>query len=324
MLADLNPIPAILSSAEFAEVRAIMAARASMADALVTPDAQALLYILIRQIRPGRAIEIGTYKASTTEAMAMAVADNSVGRLLTVDPFGRSVVPPIMSRWPQRLIDVTDANFIDSMMFFAEMIRRNERAGLIFIDGNHDYEFALFDIQCAAKLIEPSGFLMIDNIAQPGPYFAALTFMERGRGLGWIECGNSLERYRDGEIFDRHRTTIHNTDFCILRAPRAIALGAAPQCFGDLPWRDGQSRLVIDRANAGAGILRAQFVIRIFESTPREIIETANATSENAETISLQIVFPSSDDRDARRTIEPWLTWSGQSELQMRDYPRII
>lgn len=91
--------------------------------------------------------------------------------------------------------------------------------------------------------MNPSGFIVIDNIAQPGPFMAARHFMERAYAKGWRECGNSLGRFRPTDPFDRHRTTIHNTDFCVLRAPATIAIGTDPVCIDELAWTPASKSL---------------------------------------------------------------------------------
>src|SRR6266478_6344751 len=96
-----DPIPAILASPEFRQTVQVFSDNPSIKGALVSPDSQALLYSLIRLLRPSVAVEIGTYLASTTEAMARAIAANSFGKLHTVDPYGAEKAPPIIARWPK-------------------------------------------------------------------------------------------------------------------------------------------------------------------------------------------------------------------------------
>jgi predicted O-methyltransferase YrrM len=55
-----NPIPAILASTEFQGAVLIFAQSPSIKGALVSRDSQALLYCLIRLLRPTIAVEIGT------------------------------------------------------------------------------------------------------------------------------------------------------------------------------------------------------------------------------------------------------------------------
>src|SRR3981081_3925042 len=86
-LSITDALPAILALPEFPDLVQSFADSPSIKRALVSPDSQALLYSLIRLQRPKIAVEIGTYMASTTEAMARAVAENGEGALHTVDPF---------------------------------------------------------------------------------------------------------------------------------------------------------------------------------------------------------------------------------------------
>ena len=141
-----DPIPAILATAGYRQAVERFSESPSIKNALVSPDSQALLYSLIRLQRPKMAVEIGTYMASTTEAMARAIVENGCGLLHTVDPFSIRGYLKI-ARWPRELRKVTKFHLRDSMSYFAKMKRRGLRADLVFVDGNHDHEFALFDIQ---------------------------------------------------------------------------------------------------------------------------------------------------------------------------------
>ena len=54
---------------------------------LISGQAQALLYSIIRNLRADHVFEIGSYKAGTTEALCRALQANRHGLLHTVDPF---------------------------------------------------------------------------------------------------------------------------------------------------------------------------------------------------------------------------------------------
>jgi predicted O-methyltransferase YrrM len=319
-----DPIPAILASPEYRKTVQAFADSPSIKGALVSPDSQALLYSLIRLLRPQIAIEIGTYLASTTEAMAHAIAENHSGKLYTVDPYRMEKTPKIVAGWPKVLQKVTYFHLTDSMTFFAWMQREGIRPDLVFVDGNHDFEFALFDIQCAARLMNPGGFIVIDNIAQPGPFFAARDFMARASGGGWRECGSSLSRFSPMEPFDRNRTTIHNTDFCVLRAPGSISIGDRPITFGDLPWTAEKTVLRLKLTDDFTGKLHAQFIIRVFENPPREIIESTSVNLAQVKHVDVRVPFPVSQDKNTRKTVEPWLSWEGEGDLRLKEFPSIF
>ena len=112
------------------------------------------------------------------------------------------------------------------------------RPDLVFVDGNHDYEFALFDIQCAARRLTPGGFIFIDDVAQVGPYFAAVDFLERHPD--WIDCGCAPDTRDRTKAFDRSRRNIPGTQFKVLRAPSSYVLGERPLSFGDAAWSKPQ------------------------------------------------------------------------------------
>jgi predicted O-methyltransferase YrrM len=338
-----DPIPAILASSEYRQAVQIFAESSSIKDALVPPDSQAFLYCLIRLLRPKLAVEIGTYLASTTRAMARAIVDNGEGELHTIDPFairGRLRI----ATWSSDLRKATRFNLMNSMSYFAQIQKSGLRMGLVFVDGNHDYEFALFDIQCAARMMHPGGFIVIDNIAQPGPFMAARDFMERASVKGWHECGNSLARFRSTEPFDRQRTTIQNTDFCVLRAPAVITIGSEPVCFDNLAWTPTDRSLRLQVAFAMEGRLQIQFVMRVFELPPREIIESVYVDICGPGDIDIPVPFPASSEglgrrrfsflawltrlhqphQLQRRSIEPWLTWEGPGKLHFREMPSLV
>ena len=93
--------------------------------ALLTPKAQALLFAIIRNLRPEHVVEIGTYKGGTAEGMARAVQANGHGMVHTVSPFDVERFEPIAARWPAELRLHMRYHPIDSMAFF--MVTDHER-----------------------------------------------------------------------------------------------------------------------------------------------------------------------------------------------------
>jgi predicted O-methyltransferase YrrM len=192
----------------------------------MSEHSQALLYCTIRLVRPRLVIEIGTYHAGTAKVIACALAANGCGRLHTIDPFGKSRVPSILASWPAHLRDIVCFYPVNSMEYFGTSTETGQRSELIFVDGNHDYEFARFDIESAARVAAPGGFIFIDNLSQPGPFLAAQDFVKHRPG--WIECGgNSLDYPIIDAPFDR-RSPIAATDFCVLRGPATTTTASRP------------------------------------------------------------------------------------------------
>jgi hypothetical protein len=319
-----NPIRAIMDSNEFAACTSFFAGVEAAPRALMSPNSQALLFCTARNLKPDHVFEIGTYQASTSEAICRALHANRNGLLHTVDPFGAGTVPPILDRWSGELREHLRFYPIDSMAFYSQAVRSNLRLDIVFVDGDHDYEFALFDIECAARLIRPNGFIFIDNISQPGPYFAAMDFLRDHQH--WREHGDSMTRYRAELPFDRHRTTLIGTDFCVLRAPRRVAITTRPYTPGEQQWAAPEiGGVSVTIAAAATGRLHIQCVLRIFCSPPVELTVEETVEIDNGIGV-LKVPFSRSfrpEDAAFPRRAELWLTWNGKQELELVEEPRL-
>src|SRR5580704_6540026 len=93
---------------------------------LMDPDERALLYCLIRAIKPENVVEIGTYFAGTTEVLARAVWENGVG-----------CVSQAMTAWPESLRAITTCSFDNSMSFLTQLLQAATPIDFILIDGAH-------------------------------------------------------------------------------------------------------------------------------------------------------------------------------------------
>jgi predicted O-methyltransferase YrrM len=318
-----NPVPDILNAPEFAETCKFFADNPAADRSLVSAPAQALIHALIRNLRPMHVVEIGTFRGGTTEAMSRAVHANGQGTVHTVGPFDGPLFSPVFECWPKELRRVVHFYEAASMPFFMEMERLRFRPDLVFVDGNHDYEFASFDIQCAARRLSPGGFIVVDNISQAGPFFAALDFLRSHPE--WIDCGCTSQARDQTKAFDRHRTNIPGTDFMILRAPPFHVVGERPQSFGDTWWRKSEVHgltLSFD-GRQGRGTLHVQCILRGFGDTLAETFaESSCEIPAEASQMSVSFAPPAAfDKRFAHYSVEPWLIWSGERSLRLRSLP---
>ena len=241
-----DPVPAILGAPEFAETTKYFAQSPGARRSLLTDLSQALLYTLIRNMRPAHVVEIGTYRGGTAEGLSRALQANGHGTLHTVSPYDAERFGPIFAQWPEELRCRTRYHPVDSMMFFMQMDQERIQPDLVLVDGHHDYEFANFDIQASARRLTPGGFILIDNVSQAGPFRAAGEFL--ASHPGWRDCGARSPPPDRTKAFDSNRSRIPGADFYVLRAPFAYLIGEAPQTFGVLPWGEGQVRGLRTRA----------------------------------------------------------------------------
>jgi hypothetical protein len=322
-LSSDNPIPEILNAPKFGETGQAIYKTAASRRALISAAAAALIYTLVRNAKPRHVVEIGTYHGGTSELICQALYENGAGTLHTVGPFETEHVFPIFDSWPQELHRHLEFYPMTSMDFYYRLNARGIRPEIAFIDGDHSYQAALFDIQSLAKSLARRGFLLVDNISQPGPYYAAMDFLQRNPD--WTQCKARDPIWADpNKAFDRERARVPETDLEILRAPRGYSIGSRPVTFGEMPSATEVKGLRIHAESAG-GTLHAQCVLRGFGSPGAEVVTMA--ALDIAKPGMKALMFPKPlviEGSFERCSAEPWLVWSGQTPLVLAESPTII
>jgi hypothetical protein len=325
-----DPIPAILAAPEYQRAVAILAEAPTAKRSLLSTATQAIAYALIRNARPAHVFEIGTYHGGTTEVMARALLANGSGALHTVGPFDEATFTPVFATWHPDLQRILRYYPSDSMAFYMGTEAQDIRAGLVLVDGNHDYEYAAFDIFSAARQLTPGGFIIVDNVAQAGPFFAVRDFL--AQHPGWIDCGPNPVDWDRGKSFDTERCRIPNTDAAVLRAPTHRLITDRPSTSGQASWRSAQVRglTLILAGRPTSGRLFVQCVLRGFAID--RIVELVTEASVDVQVDAdlknhLTIVFdkPATVEMGLLHyTVEAWLIWTGSEPLRLAGSPTIL
>jgi predicted O-methyltransferase YrrM len=142
------------------------------------PEHQAILYQLIRELRPKTVLEIGTFFAGTTHIIARALWAKGEGRVITIDPFGGERVPAIIARMPAEISERIDFYPLSSMDFFLHHKVPRGSLDFAFIDGDHTYPGAHFDLYRTSERIRPGGIIVMDNSNLSGVAHATADFLE--------------------------------------------------------------------------------------------------------------------------------------------------
>ena len=174
------------------EYRKVLEAFASYPErSLLTASARAHLYYLIRTLDFRSVLEIGTYLAGTTELLARAVTENGDGRVVTLDPAtDTGLVSNAIAAWPAAMQEATTFKTVSSGDFlYLGSLHDQTKFDLIFVDGNHVYDYALFDLTLSAKRLRPGGIMAIDNVEITGVYYALRKFLDANPN--WIMLGAS-------------------------------------------------------------------------------------------------------------------------------------
>lgn len=236
-------------------------------------DSRAVLYTFVRLLRPKIVAEIGTLFAGTAELLARALWENGQGLLYTTDPYGADRCPAIISSWPRQIQTITHYYPLNSMEFFVELDRHHIVPDLVLVDGNHDFEFALFDLMMASRLCARGGVIIMDNAEQSGPWRATREFL--AANPGWREIGSSLAEARPTQPFDETRASLAETSFIIVQAPQHYDIGAGPHSWGQNRVTTslvGGFRVDLP-AQATKGTLHYQAILRGFADGNRDVQE---------------------------------------------------
>ena len=196
---------------------------------LVGAQSRSILYFLTRYLRPKAVLEIGTFCAGTTEIFAQALEANGVGQVVTTDPHGAQRVPPILQSWPAKLRNRAIFLPLSSMDCFIEVGKHGVTFDLAFIDGNHSYEHALYDLQMAAHYMSPGSVVVMDNFEQAGVYWATKHFLKQNPA--WSELGHSIATHQPQDPFNSATSSFPGTSFLLLHAPSDILVTDLPRSF---------------------------------------------------------------------------------------------
>lgn len=277
---------------------------------LQSDEARALLHHLIVMRRPELALEIGTYHAGTTEVLARALWETGHGHLETIDPFGAERCPSIIATLPEELRKRITFRSVTSAAHFDNAINRGVLYDFVLVDGSHEFEFALFDLMCAARLMRPHGIIVLDNIEQPGPRFATKVFL--GNNPEWLDITGVVRRNDKAFPFTEAVPSFPDTKFYVLEAPPYYAISDIPRSFGAInsDWANVEG-IELELASPVRGTLHVEVFVRTFGlSEPQELV---NQTS-------FQLNFPrlSGDKRVRLAFEEPLRSSTGDSGLQRR------
>jgi predicted O-methyltransferase YrrM len=296
---------------------------------LISDESRALLHHLVMTRRPERVLEIGTFVAGTTEVFARALWEAGQGHIDTIDPFGAERCPPIIAAFPNELRDRITFSAVNSATHFDHALSHNRSYDLVFIDGNHELEYALFDIMCTARLISPRGLVVLDNVDQPGPRLATKLFLEQFPE--WNDVTGVVTEVDPDAPFAAPIPSFPNTNFYLLEAPPHYVVRDKPRSFGSLDVdRAEVDGIELELAAPARGNLHIHVYARTFGlPEPEELQSRRTIALDYPETPAdgpvrvplhkaLRTAFP---QPGLLRRVEILLAFTGGSQLALRSPP---
>jgi len=147
--------------------------------------------------------EIGVWQGFSSLMLAKALACNTEdGLLVSIDISARNMKNSISS---VENIPVRHKTIVsDSMDADYDSILEGRKIDLAFIDGNHEYEYAMFDInKCCSFLVDWGVMIVHDysKTAHPGVYAAVNDFTKKtGYSMFYIDENRESTDYRTAII----------------------------------------------------------------------------------------------------------------------------
>jgi hypothetical protein len=172
-------------------------------------------WMIFREIRPSRFLEIGVYRGQTLSLASLLQRDLGInGSVTGISPFTAS--GDSVSRYREKVDYLADtkANFAHFQLAEPDLVQAfstedaaiervtRETWDAIYIDGNHDYEVARADWDLCAAHVATRGLIVLDdsamNTAYQPPAFASAGHPGPSRLASEIDSGSFREVLRVG------------------------------------------------------------------------------------------------------------------------------
>ena len=226
------------------------------------PNVQSIMYQLLMETGSAHILEIGTLFAGSTHVLARAAHATGNGMVVTIDPFGQDRVPAILQEMPRELSNLVHFYPYNSMELFLQNLQAQLEFDAVFIEGDHSYAGAHFDVFSAAQCVKPNGLIIMDNTNESGVTFAALEFLERFPN--WqVLCVDEGDLKAAHELEGRLLQSL-GTDQLYLIRPSGKSLGVFPLKYSiSVPMSEGGNEVLLQLAApsvAGKLNFRGQFI----------------------------------------------------------------
>jgi predicted O-methyltransferase YrrM len=138
-------------------------------DIYIPRDEGDYLYSLVRFLVPEQVVEVGMANGLSTLFIAQGLFDNAHGRHIAIDPFqfsdwGGAAIHQLHLAGLDHLVELVEK---PSHQALPELEQAGVRAQLVFIDGNHLFDYVLTDFLAADRILDVGGLIAFDDADWP-------------------------------------------------------------------------------------------------------------------------------------------------------------
>ena len=162
---------------------------------------------LIQKYHPQRTIEIGFAEGASSLAILDGLS-GSGGQHTIIDPFQST-------QWKNAGLNLlkkfgyTNFTLIEQKSEFAlpELLERNEKFDLAFIDGYHTFDHTLLDAFYLIRMLNTKGLLIIDDVQMPA-INKCIRYLYNYPCLKFVGSSKSTERTSGRKMFDGFKRSV--------------------------------------------------------------------------------------------------------------------
>lgn len=139
--------------------------------AILYQDAE-ILYTLMRLLKPQHIIELGAFQGLSTKILAMAVRENGIGRIISVDKTapGKRVLRRRENLLRSELLSKEDLEVVELVTRDVTRFMRGEKkrsVDFIFEDSSHLTETMVKLVPAILRALKPDGVVLFHNSLMP-------------------------------------------------------------------------------------------------------------------------------------------------------------
>lgn len=148
----------------------------------ISPEQGMCIYTLCQKIKPQKTLEIGFAYGFSTLYFLAAIESNNSGIHTAMDPFERSYWYGIGLQKIKEVEMDSSFRFIPDYDFLAipELARKNQKFNVIFIDGDHRFDYVLMDFTLCDLILSKNGYIILHDAGMPS-IKKVVKFIERNR-----------------------------------------------------------------------------------------------------------------------------------------------
>ena len=256
----------------------------------------AFMCLYINATGASNILEIGTYFAETTKILGNWIG--RTGKLTTIDPYGAHRVPQLLEKFEKQISDKIQYLPMYSMEFFASFSEKRQESStfnfeLVFVDGNHNYEYALFDILSSSKVISADGIIVVDNSDQDSVALALTNFLENQKDFLVVGEQGIIATNHALEIFKGKKSTLN---WIALMPTKGLTINSRGIILDKKYSQIITHKIIFPILEANEGILRVAITTTCwphdYHLTGQNLRQTKDVFNVNVTKNMTQISFP--------------------------------